>query len=249
MVTQPSDTDGAEAQTEDLVDVVEDLVERVDDLEGRVDDLEQERDELRSDLQEERARRKDLEQRVDETATLEWDTSDHSDLFVESTEGARYPLGRALASKPAETDVETLIEEMLEDVDVQDEPGTSADEDLLPIQQLARMPESAARDHLDNGAQRNTFRARAVWKDLGDYASRTPKGLVLRSGELTRVLNALEDGEATIESRTALRVMERIQELSKDVVDRRKQDGEWMLVVPHDFQERAKAASDEVVTG
>jgi len=212
----------------EVVDVVEQLQEEIEEKDEKIEDLEERVD--------------DVEQQLEERATVRWDSADERDATIESTDGTVYPLGRAIKTKITERDLQEHVDEVLEnyapDVDAEEE-----NEDLLPIQQLARLPEDVAETQLNNAAHKNTYRARNVWKDIGDYGAKTPKGLVLRSGEMRRVLSALEDDGTRIESKTVHRVMTRIEEYSAGVVEREKRDGEWLIVVPRDFQEQAREAA------
>lgn len=233
--------------------------EEFEQLVERVDELEEENQQLREERDQERARREDLEDRVDELedevesqATVEWESGDHRDALLVSTDGTRYPLGAKMDNALTEGDVEHVVDDLLDEHSPSTGDVDDAGDALLPIQQLAALPDDVAREQLDNPAHKNTYRARNVWKDVTDYATATPRGYVLRSGELRRVLSALEDEDVRIESRTTLRVLKRIVEYSNGVVERQKRKGEWELVIPKDFEQRAKEAAgegDSVVTG
>lgn len=119
-------------------------------------------------------------------------------------------------------------------------------EALLPIQQMARMPEEAAKRHLNNENHRNTYRARFVWRDWSDYARKTPAGYVIASSDLRRVLYALDEEEQTVDTTTVKRVMDRLVEYSKGIVEKRKNKaGEWIVVLPENWREQVDEVSDD----
>lgn len=123
---------------------------------------------------------------------------------------------------------------------------------LLPIEQLAQWPESVADRELDNETRRNLYRARFIWKDWNDYARKTPKGYVITSGELQRVLRASDDSGTRIESNTAKRAMDRLVEYSRGIVEKKKHNGEWIVVLPNDWREHVdeleEVPPDDVVS-
>lgn len=186
----------------------------------RVEDLEEENEELQERVDDLEDEKEDLEETVDQQQRI-------INALRNRTETTKERVEELLEDPPTS-----------DDVDDQEEPA-------LPIQQLAALPEDAADRHLNTENHRNTYRARFMFKDWGDYAERTPAGWTIDSSTMRRVLNAAED-DHHVESRTVLRVMDRLVEFSKGVVKMDKNaEGNWIVYLPPDWEEEAKdVASD-----
>lgn len=217
------------------------LVERVEQLEA--------------ELQAERERRQDLEQRVDEQAErieeLEQRVEQREELVQDRTpddaEGTNLN-DVWIADNPAGKLLEKVVQrsqenaERIEEAGEQGEPDAvdEMDEAAPPIYTLLRTPETNLKP--------TERRTRFLWADLGDYASRTPKGYVLNASDARRVLEAAEpeESDATrITSNHVGRVFDLSRELTREAVEIRKKDGERQLVVPTDWQEQARAAAPD----
>jgi len=225
----------------EMKSLVEDLADRVDDLEDQLaEEREQRRDleewveELDGDLQRERAKRRRAERQARAAVAHSrrlWDKVENVDRLL--TDGLEGLHARVSAVAEGASDDASEVEDVEEA------------EALLPIQQLAKMPEHVAEEQLNNENHRNTFRARSIWKDFGDYADRTPTGFVLESGRLQRVLRAqAEEEDYRIDTNTAKRVMARLVEFSKGIAERRKKDGQWRVFVPEDWPRQAREAAE-----
>lgn len=81
-----------------------------------------------------------------------------------------------------------------------------------PLEQLTNLPKPVAEDHLTE----NQLRARFVAKDVLDYADKAPKGLVLSSSAISRVLTVRDD--ATPHTETVSRVMKFLERFGGDDV-------------------------------
>lgn len=237
-----------EHDTDELEELIEQKVEEATaDLR---DELEHERErrreeEARADRLEERVDA--LEERVDRAERVARASVAHARRLHERADDLDDWIGSSVEG------IHARISSVQEGVSEVEESTVEVEEAKLPIQQLAEMPEHVAERHLDNENHRNSYRARGVWRDLDDYADRAPVGYVLRSGDLQRVLRALDEEGRTIESRTAQRVMDRIVEFTQGIAKKERRKGEWCLVVPEDWREQADALeesrSDDVVTG
>ena len=191
--------------------IIQELAEKVDQLASRVEELEDDRARLQDDLETEREQRRALEEYVE----------DVDDRLADGLEGVHNRISASL-DQPSQDAGDALDD---------------ADDAELPIQQIARMPEEMAKAHLDNMQHRNTYRARFLWRDLTDYATQTPAGFVVSSADAQRVLRAGLDDR--IETTTAKRVFDRIVSYTHGIAERRKKNGEWILVVPADWKDQA----------
>jgi len=199
---------------------LDDVVDRLEELEDKVDSLEAEKAELRD--------RADRAERIARAATA------HSRRLWSFVNGEEDRLTNAVEGLHAR------ISGVQQGAAESSEGSIQEAESKLPIQQLADMPEPAAKRTLDNENHRNSYRARFLWKDFDDYASRTAAGWVLESGDMQRVLRAAEkDGNTRIESKTAGRVMDRLVEFTRGIARKQKRKGTWEIVVPHDWKEQA----------
>jgi hypothetical protein len=130
---------------ESFVESTTRLAESLDAPEERVDDFEESGKELAS-LVEETAHsvtnNSDRLDEVEDSATVEWDSSDHKDVEIVSTEGASFPIGRTISSKVSQTELDE-VEEQLSTDDPNTNPNTTTDQNhapessLTPIEQLS----------------------------------------------------------------------------------------------------------------
>ena len=102
--------------------------------------------------------------------------------------------------------------------------SSKMDNGKSPLEQLTNLPEHVADEQLSENQQR----ARFVAKDVLDYADSTPKGLVIDSREVSRVLQASE-GESP-HSQTVTRVMDFLDAFGKDDVETRIHKGRRIAV-------------------
>lgn len=211
------------------------LAERIESLEEDLEDEREERRRLEDELEEERERRRELEDRLEDVDDLledrtpeDVDGTNLTDVWLAGT-----PVGKLVQNTKRQ--VEDL-EKRLEDEDP--EAAESLEEDAPPIYTLLQTPPES----LEPTERRTRF----LWADLGDYASRTPKGYVLPASDARRVLEAAEpeESEATaITSNHVGRVFDLSLTLTRGAAFVRKKDGERQLVVPTDWEEEARDAA------
>lgn len=211
-------------------DELDALVEKVESLE---DDLEEERERRREAEQ----RVDDLEDRLDSTATVEWESSNFTDARVESADGTTYPLGPVLDNKPSEMQVEQRLDDLRErladgDLADQDDRDAPAVETETPLEDVVALPEDVAESNLSANQQRARFLA----KDAREYGEAAMSGRVLKAGRVGRVLRAGLDVEPHPE--TVRRVMEILADLADDQGTLRKRAGEKRVVLEDDLLDR-----------
>lgn len=187
--------------------------------------------ELREELQREREEKRELRDRVEHLETIVEDRSeDGEDPTLGDVWLAGSPAGKLVSENNRR--IKDLVKD---DVERPNEPDEGEPDDP-PIFDLLRTPQ----DRLEGTERRTAF----LWRDLADYGTRTPKGLVLPASDVRRVLQAAEpDDGARIESKLVRRVFRLSETLTRDVVEVFKKDGEWRLVVPPDWKERAREAA------
>jgi uncharacterized coiled-coil protein SlyX len=236
---------------DELEAIVEEQAQKIEDQQETIDEQAQEIDELHAEKEQLQERVAELEGRP----TLEYrdpEQAEPSDLVVDD-----YPLGAKVTNSMTELDVEEMLDERdLEQTDAEteavDELQAAADEDLdlLPIQELVRLPESMAQRELEA----NDLRARFIWQDFEEYSERTPTGRVIHATTIRRVLQAAEpivDGadEATrIEAKTVGRVMDCLVDHTRGAAEITKRDGQRRLHVPNDWRDAADDSADSAVS-
>jgi hypothetical protein len=109
---------------------------------------------------------------------------------------------------------------------------TDTDDTASPLEQLTNLPEHVATEHLSANQQR----ARFVAKDLRDYADKTPKGLVLDSAAIARVLT-VRDGDSP-HTETVSRVMDFLDRLGKHETETKLHKGRRIAVFDPDAVHR-----------
>lgn len=221
-----------------LREEIDALREQVNELQGTV--------EAQQETIEKQAERID---ELEERPALEYrgDKQEPDDLIIDN-----YPIGAKVANSMTEVDVENALDEHeCENSGVDElQEANENDVDLLPIQELARLPESMAQEQLSA----NDLRARFLWRDFEEYSQRTPQGRVINSTTMRRVLRAAEpivdDGtETKIESKTVGRVMQRIAKYTRgSATVSRSDSGERRLHVPNDWRSAADDTADSVVS-
>jgi uncharacterized coiled-coil protein SlyX len=221
-----------EGSTEELIEELVDVVNRQS----------KQIDELQATVEEQSARIDDLE----DTATVEWDSADHKDLCVESTDGTVYPLGQSLASKPGETDVEERIDDVEERLSSSqgmgtEEGNTYADDCVTPqtpLEQTVGLPQE-----LVDGESANVQRAVFIARDVDDYTTSVPAGRAITSGELRRVLKAGTDCNG--HSQTVDRVITVLDSMGQDDVKVIERRGERRIVFTEELCHRLKELSQD----
>jgi hypothetical protein len=106
-----------------------------------------------------------------------------------------------------------------------------------PLAQLTNLSEHVADEHLTANQQR----ARFVAKDIRDYADKTPKGLVVDSAAISRVLS-VRDGEPP-HTETVSRVMEFLDQLGKNETETKLHKGRRIAVFDDEATHRYGAGS------
>lgn len=177
------------------------LREQNEQLEDRVDDLEEGNERLHKENAE-------LRQRVDDLRQEHWhgygqlrtDVDQLEGRFDTQTEGAFNKI--------------SSLKERLEELDTPtpDTGETTVQKHETALEQVAAMPEHMVDDQLTPNQQR----ARHVALHIADYASKTPKGRILRAGDLRKVLKARFDCG---HSETVSRVREFLDRLGGDRVE------------------------------
>jgi hypothetical protein len=112
------------------------------------------------------------------------------------------------------------------------EPDTDTDDTASPLEQLTNLPEHVATEHLSANQQR----ARFVAKDFRDYADKTPKGLVLDSAAIARVLT-VRDGDSP-HTETVSRVMDFLDRFGKHETETKLHKGRRIAVFNPDAVQR-----------
>lgn len=211
---------------------------------------------LRNELQQERAAREAVEQRLDDLEQQRREdvhtlARENHDLRTELTEvraeltdlrsevrdyREENELDKAhirKSVKNVESDVETIA-----DTDSPDAtPGGDGEEtdrqnDETPLEQITRLPETTALKQL----RANEERARFVATNIDQYASKAPAGYVLTSSDLSTVL-AARDGHSP-HTQTIARVMNFLDRFGKDHVEVVKRRGLKRVVFAEELVER-----------
>ncbi|MFC7076187.1 hypothetical protein [Haloarcula halophila] len=216
--------------------------------------------ELRAELEGEREQRKAaeaerdrLQERVDELearAYIDWDSGDERDIQIVATDGTRYPLGRAVKTKVAETDLQERLDDLRDRLaegdlaEAEPEPESPTIETETPLEDIVALPESVAETELSANQQRARFLAR----DVRDYADKAPAGWCLTAGQVGTVLKAGLD--ITPHSETVRRVIQILEDLCDDAATVRKRRGEKRIVFDEDLVQRLERqqANDGVRT-
>ncbi len=103
---------------ESFVESTAKLAESLDAPEERVNDFEESGKKLASLVAETAhsvTNNSDRLDEVEDSATVEWDSSDHRDVEIVSTEGASFPIGRSISSKVSQTELDEVEDELSTD--------------------------------------------------------------------------------------------------------------------------------------
>jgi len=128
------------------------------------------------------------------------------------------PIGRAIKSKPGESDLEARLHDLRADLeaanptpDVEESASTDLYQPETPIEQVVTMPGEMASEQLTA----NQDRARFIATDIRDYAESVPAGWAISSTDLRRVLQAYDDSGHT---ETVARVFDILDDLGGDEI-------------------------------
>lgn len=209
---------------------LDELAERMDSLEDELEAERSERRRLEDELEEKDERISDLEELLEDRTPEDEESSNFTDVLL-----ADVPVGKVVNETRKRVDA-------LESEQAQREPAEAEESDPTapPIWDLVRTPESNLKP--------TERRARFLWKDVNDYAHSAPVGLVLPASDARRVLNAAEpdDSDADrITSKQVGRAFHLLLTLTRGAARIREQGGERQLVVPRDWEDRARAAAPD----
>ena len=111
------------------------------------------------------------------------------------------------------------------------------------LERMARLPGHAAEESLEA----NEERAHHLLQNIMEYSQSSPKGRVLFSGDMMRILTSKE---RTMYYETVRRVMERLEEWGEEIgVERvRGESGEWRIVIPKAAAGRIHRVTNSVVS-
>ncbi|WP_433630276.1 hypothetical protein [Halomicrococcus sp. NG-SE-24] len=246
--------------TERVADLEQELAnknDRIDDLKARITDLEQNHDtdvgtrlgkleardarldhvdvdtridSLREELETERERRQELEDRIENRPTIEWQgkESQVEDLWVDN-----YPIGKVVKRHGDRlNDHQSRINDLEDEVEDMN-PGVCGAETTFhdtvleetPLEQICGLTDDEAREHLWSNQQRARKLAMAIPK----IATDAPKGYTIDNNtlrsELTRIMGKHPNDN------DVKRVRDFLSDLGKDHVDIVDHRGSKMLVV------------------
>lgn len=166
-------------------------------LRNRMDELEAENEHLRNEINELEGKNDQLRDRVDEV-------EGNVDAALGNTKGAFNKISQ-LKDRLANLDATPKTETSETTVQKYD----------TSLEQVCALPDHIAEDTHSP----NQLRARHIALNLGDYATKTPKGYVLRTSDIRTVLKARFD---TSHSETVNRVREFFDDLGSDLVEVRE---------------------------
>jgi myosin heavy subunit len=209
-----STTDTNKMQTDEQDDERRPTMSEFRALKERVAEVETENDRLRDRVDE-------LEHRVDKnenSTDYAHDRIDESDDDHERANDQRKNLFSRVH------DLETVVGSE-DTVTASDTLGTDEGSDTAsPLAQLTNLPEHVATEQLSANQQR----ARFVATDVLDYADTTPKGYVVDSATISKVL-AVRDGESP-HTETVSRTMDFLDGFGKSEVETRMHKGRRIAV-------------------
>lgn len=121
--------------------------------------------------------------------------------------------GKAISSNQNRIeDLEARVKDATPRVEPDKEGSEGTKTGESPLEQITNLPEHTAEEQLHENQQR----ARFVAKDVLDYADNAPKGFVVDSGTVSKVL-AARDGESP-HTQTVSRVMDFLDDFGQDDV-------------------------------
>lgn len=147
----------------------------------------------------------------------------------------------------AARDIAELKQEVISNDDGEEitpEQDASLEDETEPESRLERMASLPGRV-AEESLSKNEERAHHLLQNVMEYSQSTPKGRVLFSGDIKRVLTSKEGGTFY---QTVHRVMDRLEEWGAEIgVERvRGQSGEWRIVIPKDSAGRIHRLTDVV---
>lgn len=212
----PTDADGIEQTVTGLLEVVEKQQQQIDKLTETVDEQQRQIDDLRDDVD-------DLRDELDDRPTVE--VEDGSDpLGSVTVNGA--PLGRAVKSKPSQTDVEDMIQDGTPTPN--DDKTTIQEDDTTPVERLA-----VADDVEEVTDSVSVERAVSLFRNLPNWGAKTPKGICLRPKD--NPLELLEaDRDESLAWKQYYRAAKVLERLSKGAVTFFDSDRHGKMIVLHE---------------
>jgi uncharacterized coiled-coil protein SlyX len=217
-----STTDAERTQMDEQDDERRPTISDFRALKERVTEVETENDRLRDRVDE-------LEQRVDKNENSTNYAHDRIDESAADREKATEQR-KNLFSRVH--DLETVVGSE-DTVTTSDALSTDDGSDIAsPLAQLTNLPEHVAEEQLTANQQR----ARFVAKDVLDYADTTPKGYVVDSATVSKVL-AVRDGESP-HTETVSRTMDFLDGFGKSEVETRMHKGRRIAVFDAEAAQR-----------
>jgi regulator of replication initiation timing len=222
---------------------IEEIETNTESLESQVEELEAENETLKEQLTDRAAKTDQLRERITQLEAQPSVTiADESDP-IGSLQIAGAPVGRAISSKPGETELYQELDALRKelDTDPDDPSGTQSEptiETETPLEEIVALPQRVVDDQLTA----NQRRARFVATDLTEYATKTPAGWVLTPKDLRTVLNAAFD---TSHSQTCSRVRTILADLGDSEVSIKESRGEKKLVCAESIVRRLQRFDDD----
>lgn len=217
--------------------------EQIATLVEAVQELQEINSQLQATVQEQSKKLSEQSDRIEELEagpSVEWSSSNHEDISIESTDGTIYPLGKSISSKVSETDVEGRIDDVKGGIEQSDptpnDDGNTLQKPQTPLEQTVALPQQVIENESAN-VQRAVF----IASDITDYSQKVPAGRAIRSSDLRRILKAGCDCNGHTE--TVSRVMDVLDDLGGDdvkIVDRR---GEKRIVFSQEAVSRLEELS------
>ena len=148
----------------------------------------------------------------------------------------------------ATRDIAELKKKVDSDDDADDEtdetPAEAAEtKSQSQLERMAGLPGHVAEESLSE----NEERAHHLLQNVMEYSQSTPKGRVLFSGDMMRILTSKE---GTMYCETVKRVMKRLEEWGEEIGAKRVrgESGEWRIVIPKAAAGRIHRLANSVVS-
>jgi hypothetical protein len=216
---------------EDVSEEVEDVSEEVQHASEANEELRDEVDELRDRLDEEsgdgsggaQTTTDDTASDADVDSRIEW-RGEHrgvENLWIDDV-----PVGKIIENRSEEIDELAADVEALREGRVDAEPETRVRDDYTPIERMAALGAEIADSVTDR-------RALTLFENFSAWASKTPRGLVLKSGadRVKTLLDAARDDDAITDWNQVYRTYERLEELSDGRIEYRDDSRHGKLLV------------------
>jgi uncharacterized protein YhaN len=197
-------------------------------------------DELKTQVEEKNERIDELENRVDELeddVDVEW----RGDRQLQNLWFDGVPIGKKLksVSENVEDNIDRLLE--IEEGNVSVEPDNRVEDDFTPIERMAALGEDIAESASDK-------RALTLFENFTDWASKTPRGLVLKSGadRVKTLMNVAREEDKISDWNQVYRAYESLEDLSDgyiEYVDDKKRGK--MLVLEEPMPSMSGSAEDD----